>query len=363
MKPERAEHDWLTWSVALVLVCLVACGRPVEVELDVRRRACTVTTGVSPSSSTPAVTWISPRHPDERRDLDLWCATVGAPVVESRASPATLSTRLIVVSWNIHVGGGDLERLVGDLRAGRLTEGEQDLPFVLLLQEAFRAGERIPALDGTGAPVPSRIAPLSLTFARTDTTQLAARLGVNVFYVPSMRNGPDDDPSSREDRGAAILSTLPFEELRAIELPLERQRRVAIAARLRVATSDGAPADLLAVSVHLENRTGIARAFMASPTARKRQARALAAALADANAVVMGGDLNTWTGSAEPALSILRSALGSPIADDRRPTFVGGRRIDFILARLPAGWALSYRRLDDRYGSDHYPLVAILQTE
>ena len=34
------------------------------------------------------------------------------------------------------------------------------------------------------------------------------------------------------------------------------------------------------------------------------------------------------------------------------------RRLDHMFFRLPQDWSAEYRRLDSRYGSDHYPLVA-----
>jgi hypothetical protein len=57
--------------------------------------------------------------------------------------------------------------------------------------------------------------------------------GFAVLYAPSMRNGEGDardEHGAAEDRGNAIVSTLPLEDPRVIELPLERQRRVAAAA-------------------------------------------------------------------------------------------------------------------------------------
>ena len=33
------------------------------------------------------------------------------------------------------------------------------------------------------------------------------------------------------------------------------------------------------------------------------------------------------------------------------------RPADYLLFRLPPGWHCEYRRLDDNFGSDHYPLV------
>jgi endonuclease/exonuclease/phosphatase family metal-dependent hydrolase len=35
-------------------------------------------------------------------------------------------------------------------------------------------------------------------------------------------------------------------------------------------------------------------------------------------------------------------------------------RLDHILFRLPAGWPSTLRRAEQRYGSDHYPLIATI---
>ena len=42
---------------------------------------------------------------------------------------------------------------------------------------------------------------------------------------------------------------------------------------------------------------------------------------------------------------------------DRRPTFRGLLRLDHVFFRLAAGWRGEFRRGDDRFGSDHYPLI------
>ena len=61
-----------------------------------------------------------------------------------------------------------------------------------------------------------------------DVRDIAERFGLSVAYVPSMRNGPATRLDEREDRGNAILSTEPLIDVKAIELPFGKQRRVAV---------------------------------------------------------------------------------------------------------------------------------------
>ena len=68
-----------------------------------------------------------------------------------------------------------------------------------------------------------------------------------MVYVPSMRNGPE----LQEDRGNAIVSTEPLIDPIALELPFERQRRVAIGASVQVRTIAGIER-LNLLDVHLE---------------------------------------------------------------------------------------------------------------
>src|ERR1700752_2164593 len=81
------------------------------------------------------VTWL--RWEDEQETLDRWCQSVGPPVF----APAPVSTgdisRLLVLSWNVHVGGADTEELIERMLVRSSDEGTG---VVLLLQEAFRAG-------------------------------------------------------------------------------------------------------------------------------------------------------------------------------------------------------------------------------
>lgn len=280
---------------------------------------------------------------------------MGTPVVHeppAAVAPAA-GPRIAVVSWNVHVGGGDIAALTSDLRSGRLTGGAP-LPFVLLLQEAFRANGDVPVWQ-RGHPAPTRIAPAPPSGRRLSTPELGARLSLHLVYVPSMRNG-EGRRHAREDRGSAILSTIPLRDPHAIELPFERQRRVAVAARLAGVAE---AADLWLVNVHLENRTGPRRAWLDAPAARARQARALVRKFLPDGPAVLGGDLNTWAQN-EPTLDLLKDVFDSPVGSDDRQTLPGVGRIDYLLARLPSGWTMTTRRLDSQYGSDHYPVLGIV---
>jgi endonuclease/exonuclease/phosphatase (EEP) superfamily protein YafD len=71
---------------------------------------------------------------------------------------------------------------------------------------------------------------------------------------------------------------------------------------------------------------------------------------------VVGGDFNTFL-PFEHTTDIMRSwALGQG-RDDTRATFGFGRRLDYLFFRLPSGWFGDTKRIDSRFGSDHYPLV------
>lgn len=285
-----------------------------------------------------------------------WCASVGPVVL--RAAPGSpheaAGDRLTIVSWNVNVGGGSVDELVAALKRGTLTGGRPPAEFVLLLQEEFRTGDDVPAALPSGFRPPARIAPAVRGGGREDVRSVAAEHGLALFYAPSMRNGGIVRPV--EDRGNAILSTLSLEAPVAIELPLERQRRVALAAAIHGRTAAGSPWRLRLVNVHLD--TALALTHGGPFAARRRQAEALVAALADdAEPTVVAGDFNTWRGSAEPALAVLRAAF--PTADRLHATTW---RAYGLHAQLDHVFARGVRTLDvyraaDRFGSDHYPLI------
>jgi endonuclease/exonuclease/phosphatase family metal-dependent hydrolase len=269
--------------------------------------------------------------------------------------------RLAVVSWNLHVGAGNVDDLVARLRAGEFTRGEPVDDFVLLLQEAYRRDEAIPVRVARGLPVPDRIAAGN---RGPDIDHFWRDEGFAVIYAPSMRNGVVD--LDREDRGNAIVSTFDLDRPVLIELPLERQRRVAVSATVGGTTTSGAPWRLRVVDVHLD--TAIALTHGGPFAARRRQAEALITALRDtcdshgaAETTIVAGDFNTWGGN-EGALDALAAAFPSTRDTGREPTWKGPlglrARLDHVFAAGPA--QVRVGRLPDRFGSDHYPLLAIV---
>src|SRR5205085_1690637 len=95
---------------------------------------------------------------------------------------------LAVVTWNTHVGAGDLDALTADLRSSRLTDGRPFGPFVLLLQEAYRAGDGVPVRPRAGARWAASAQPPAFSASgRDEIVTTATRLRLNAVYVPSMR--------------------------------------------------------------------------------------------------------------------------------------------------------------------------------
>jgi len=337
-------------ALVLALVALQACApRPRLVQAVPDALACRAVDG--PAGSV-AVQWWTPAAAEDRRAQLPWCRTVGPAVVRTGAvdEPATVD-RLVVVSWNVHVGGGDLYALVDDLRAGRLTHGRPVANFVLLLQEAFRDDPGLPS--GVEGPFARAIRPGAKNRLRQDIEAVAERLGLHLFYVPSMRNGSPED--GMEDRGNAVLSTVPLQGLQAIELPFERQRRVAAAARVELRTANGDTLPLHVVSVHLDNRPGLRRLFVLAPPARARQMRGLLDALPKDVPAVLGGDLNTWFGTSEGAWALARQAF--PDTPPGEAATLGPFRLDHLFFRLPEGWTADWHVVGSTYGSDHRPVV------
>src|SRR5205814_2122717 len=96
------------------------------------------------SCRTPSVQWFGPDDLTDRRRLDAWCAGVGpVTLAGSRAAvPREIALNGVTfVSWNVHVGNGDVIQFISDLRAGRWTGGRPVFDVVLLLQEAVRRGD------------------------------------------------------------------------------------------------------------------------------------------------------------------------------------------------------------------------------
>jgi endonuclease/exonuclease/phosphatase family metal-dependent hydrolase len=337
--------------------------------------ACTATSlaiarpSTAPDSAVPATcaarttsTLIQWRVSDDAdaRELSRWCRAVGAPVyVGAPAVPATEMPsldELVTVSWNAHLAEGELRDLIAKLRSGALTNGRPVSHFVLLVQELYRRGDEVPSFDARDR---SAFAIRPRDPKAFDIDDHASALGLSIFYVPSMRNGPE----LREDRGNAIISTEPLLDPFALELPLARQRRVALGAAVQVQTIDG-PKRLELVDAHLEPLSS-PKTLWVFKNPRAGQVRAILDVLDtpryadDAVAgIVLGGDFNTVrSGAGEDAYHLARAWSHSLAREDARDTHMMGR-LDYLFFRSGAGWTASTRRLDERFGSDHYPVVA-----
>lgn len=331
------------------------------------------------------VTWYHIDDSQDRRFQNAWCLGVGpALVVEApepigeevvaaevatagrtaarditaaaplETSPEPVLDSLLVIAYNAHIGAGDMDRLVADVREGRLT-GAPVRHFVLLLQEVHREGRGVPPDDelpentpsGSRTPEPERVS----------IVEWAEGLGLHLFYAPSMRNGVGY--ATPEDRGNAILSTLPLDDLRALELPAGIQRRVAVVGHVNGRTSGGNPWRLAVVSAHLDN------AALTSPLAslgsvRAHQASGLVRMLPDEGPLLVGGDFNTWFRETEErAYRIMRNDFPYPLEPQSAPTaqrLGEGRIIDWMFFRGPPGWTFDDARAARTYGSDHYPV-------
>jgi endonuclease/exonuclease/phosphatase family metal-dependent hydrolase len=311
--------------------------------------------------------WWSPRDAADAKKLAQWCETVG-PVV-FHAAPVQPSRvpldRLVLISWNVHVGGGDVDGVIRRLRSGELTGGAPIDQFVLLLQEAYRRDDAIPVRLRRGEAVPGRIAPTATRDA--DVGHFRRDDGLAVLYAPSMRNGIID--LHREDRGNAIVSTIPLEDPLLVELPIERQRRVVVATTLTGVTTTGAAWRVRVADVHLD--TALALTSGGPFAARRRQAEALIGALSEWRApaaasetLIVAGDFNTW-GGREPAIRLLdRTYPDTPAAIDeatwRGPLGMHATLDHVFTARGPAR-SIDVRRLQSRFGSDHYPLLLTIR--
>jgi beta-glucosidase len=316
-------------------------------------REIVASTGDLPRS---AVRWYEQEGTRSRATLDAWCRGVGPAVYHSHPanasdnSPADVGRAPIaVVSWNVNVGAGDLPEFVADLRAGKWSDGRRVEHFVLLLQEALRTGDAVPPRG----PSQAGARRLLRSSPRVDIVSFARESGLSLLYVPSMRNGLDASAPS-EDRGNAILATLPLIAPGALELPFSRQRRVATLATLG-GLGDSAPLGIM--SVHLDPFVGANRLWVfGAAGARGRQARAIAATLPPGGPMIVGGDFNTWLGTSEPALREMARVSGQP-PQAREGTYASGAVLDYLFFRTPASWRATYERSGQTYGSDHYPLI------
>lgn len=361
----------LAAQCVLLSGCVLSYGGMSRVGVDVDCR------GIAPrtfdNGASPAEIGLLWLRPDGSRDRELgsaWCETVGDPAYVAfpgRRLETSPGDSLVVASWNMNVGGGDLRSLIGAELGVRCSDsapaavGREAPPFVLLVQEAFRRSERLPPA-GSNRLIPPTIDPEGAPSEGPDIVELADLCGLSLAYVPSMRNGPDSGARPHEDKGNAILSNLPLGAPVAIDLPFETQRRVAVGAEL-----DLGGRVLRVVSVHFDVSALPFRLLLTGNQTRARQASGLVEALDALNAerfadagTVVGGDLNAWT-SKETAVRLMRRAFPDSPPDDGLATR-GVFAADHVFFRSQADdlHASTYRVLDSRYGSDHHGRVLLL---
>jgi len=312
-------------------------------------------------SSDVDIAWYAPTEARDAERIEGWCGTVAPPVARLRPTAGlpgwSGGDSLTVVSWNMYVGGGDLlallrEELGYDCAAGNPGPTAGFSPFVLLLQEVYR---RVPELEPveSGPLIPRIIEPDPRPGADADIARVAEICGLALFYVPSARNGADADGRTPEEKGNAILSSVPLIRPFAVDLPFEGGRKVAVGAL--VEAPEGEPVQL--VSVHLDVASTLYRTLMTANGTRLRQVSGLTDVL-DARpplATVVGGDFNTWS-EHEGALRHMQSLFESVPVDGTGTR--GDLPADHIFFGAPEAARVrvvpgSYRVLEERYLSDH----------
>jgi endonuclease/exonuclease/phosphatase family metal-dependent hydrolase len=354
----------LSALLASLAVAGAACGHGAVVGADPKFAPCREVVAVD-GGDVPAVRWYGPGQDDEVVRHFEWCRAVG-PLVVARPDSETTGTGLTVdrravdslaiVSFNVNLGAASAIELVDSLRSGAFTAGAPVADFVLLLQETIREGEGVPDRAPEGSGTGRGVYPAPRKGPRLDIVRIADSLRLHLFYGPAMRSGKGRNPSGlAEDRGNAMLSTLPLSGLAMVELPFGGARRVAQLARVTGRTRSGRAWFLQVGNLHFDVGPIGPSALSAI---RARQARAIAQIADSTGAVVVGGDLNAFSlrGTAE-SVQILQRAFPQTLQGDSLPTR-GPQRLDFLFFRLPLGLGTRpYRTLPVDFGSDHRPVM------
>ncbi|MDH3732144.1 MAG: hypothetical protein OEU54_01360 [Gemmatimonadota bacterium] len=323
------------------------------------------------------ISWYRPEHEGDARQLERWCLTVGAPVFvpeptagrpEEHLPTEENPAPLLISTWNPNAGAGEMLRFLGD-ELGHACDDpstSSDRHFVLLLQEALRRGADIPNPPVGDPAIPATVVESDRPTPRLDVVEVARRCGLSLFYAAAARNGPDVRDGLREEKGNAILSTLPLSDPAVVELPFEGARRISVVATL---TAPGG-ATLRVASVHFLSTARPWRILTTGNASRYREASGLLDALRTIESeqgeipAIAAGDLNTWS-QRETALRHLRTYFRDSPPPLEQPTR-GGFPTDHILFRgtgSPAERVVtgSYARVEGTYNSDHHPLIARLR--
>jgi endonuclease/exonuclease/phosphatase family metal-dependent hydrolase len=319
----------LTLAIAIAAsLSAVACA-PVHMQVEPVLPLCRT---VLPPDGQP-VRWIAPFDDDDRRNLRSWCDAVGPVVIhEAGPRPQGGSRPVTIVSWNMAVGKGDLSTLLEEVRG-------KDAEVILLLQEAYRA-KTLPATCSNGSGRAGALGHPRESGSK-DIVELATDLHMNAVYAPSMRNGMDCSAEPREDRGNAILSTLPIADVAVIELPFAQQRRVAIAARIG--------GSMGVISTHFDTVRGHSRMAEAIDQAVK--------ILDWKQLLVVGGDFNSAL-PLDRGLHEMRQHF-TELDCGTGPTHQFGGRLDHMfIAAGDRPFPCRTGTAAQRHGSDHSPLIA-----
>lgn len=336
------------------------------------------------------VTWYFAAGPGDTKEHQRWCETLG-PVEVNQVplggfAPLGPHDSLAIVVWNTDAGGGYVQEFLREElgldcsgAAPHLRPGSSH--FVLLVQEALRRSNDIPDTPEKLWVTPPPVKESERPGARLGIPEVARQCGLAYIYSAASRNGWQPRDGIREDKGNAILSTLPLSDLIVAELPFEAARRV-----VPMATIHGPNADSLRVaSVHLITTPPAWRTLKTGNSARLRQSLGLVEALKLIEAerhgcspeevqsakckvqssggfpisTVIAGDLNTWS-TRETALRHLVEYFPDSPPLLQEPTR-GPFPTDHVLFRRgPDGGRIlshTYRRIDSAYYSDHNPIV------
>ncbi len=346
-----------------------------------------MTPDLAPTRSCPqgaGSSWYFPAASADNSRLEEWCVTVGrqahTPSPTGRFGALSPGDSLAIVAWNAAVGNGDvagfLEAELGLTCAESRSELSASSPhFALLIQEAFRRSPDVPETTNDWA-TPRLIPEEGRPGERLDTIEIARRCGLSIAYLAAARNGHEPVDGLREDKGVAIVSTLPLSDIISIELPYEASRRVALAATVKSTDGDS----LRLVSVHLISTAPPTRVLTTGNGSRLRQALALVDALelaeltragagrADAGwpiSTVLGGDFNTWS-DRETTLRRLRERFPDSPQPLGEATH-GAYPTDHILFRASGASGSpelidgSYVRIDDQHRSDHHAIRLLME--
>lgn len=334
-------------------------------------------------SEAPPVTWYSHPSSEDKVSNSAWCEALGPPTVIHQPHENLLSSPADTITfgtWNIWVGGGALrDFLAAELALACDAKGPRPLPgfkpFVLLLQEAHQRSLLVPEVPDDG-PVPWRTGPERRASDAQDVEEVAGICGLALAYIPSSRNGWESIGAWGEDKGNAILSSLPLEDVVAIELPFEAGRKVAVGAVVRVPRNPGpergsqSPTEISVVSVHLDVASTLVRTLKTGNRTRVRQAEGLLEALEihgwGMGPSLVGGDFNTWSSRDAALKAMVRNYPQSPLVTSR--TTRGPFPADHLFFRAGEGGPFSlvpssYRVLGSGYGSDHQARLLRISVE